>query len=257
MNNNWQYPTSLSRLVPTHVHVWRIPITNLMTMALPFSSILNHSEQKHSQSYQNNADRECYQITRFILRCLLGIYLKLPAKKLHFTQNEHGKPILKSNSFCTDMLAFNISHTHQYSVIAIGHHPVGIDIEDAQRNIDDPLSLAKRFFHPDEYQALSILPTMQHHAAFIHTWVCKEAWVKAHGTGLTHDLTNFVVNVNPQQPPSILTATDNSATAWHYWSLPPIPHHAGALVTRANVSKVNFYEIEGLLSTRMSKNITL
>ncbi len=235
----WQIPTSFPTLSTTVSHVWCVPINLLTQWQSSLHSMLIDEEQQRAEQYRNVADRDSYVATHGVLRYLLSKYVQQSPRTLCFTDNQHGKPQLETGSNGLT-IEFNISHTHQYSVIAISYTPVGIDVESTARDVA-VLALAKRFFHLDEYRALCALPETLQHAAFIHTWTCKEAWVKAQGSGIANAFTKFVVSVDPRQPPNVITAHD--ASSWHYWLLPNMTQHQARLVTRATVKQIECYDV--------------
>ena len=65
-----------------------------------------------------------------------------------------------------------------------------------------------------ETTALSALDEEKLHRAFMHTWACKEAIVKASGLGIANQLCRFTVDVNPDNPPSVLDMPDDDHAAW-------------------------------------------
>ncbi|MCL0028295.1 hypothetical protein M1M88_01070 [Peptococcaceae bacterium] len=48
---------------------------------------------------------------------------------MSFVENDYGKPFLKN----TNDLYFNVSHSGEWVVCAIHHHPIGIDIEQVKK----------------------------------------------------------------------------------------------------------------------------
>ena len=62
--------------------------------------------------------------------------------------------------------------------------------------------------------ALSSLGEEQLQQAFIHTWACKEAIVKASGVGIANQLCRFSVDVDPGNPPTVLDMQDDDHKAW-------------------------------------------
>ena len=91
---------------------------------------------------------------------------------------------------------------------------IGVDLEIASRRSGKPLSLARRYFSKAETAALSLLDKEELHRAFMHTWSCKEAIVKANGEGIANQLCRFSVDVNPQNPPAVLDMPDDDPDAW-------------------------------------------
>ena len=88
---------------------------------------------------------------------------------------ERGKPC-----FAHDPLHFSISHTKGHVFCAISDRPIGIDAEDANRNID--LRLADKILSPAERVRFDGAPDKR--AALLKLWVLKEAAAKQSGQGL-------------------------------------------------------------------------
>ena len=108
---------------------------------------------------------------------------------------------------------------------------VGVDVEALDRAADQTL-LAKRWFSADEYAVIERLPAEQQGSAFLHTWVCKEAWLKATGCGLSRSLDSFDVSVEPGNPARLLATRPDAAEA-AAWSLSMLDVGAGYLAAVA------------------------
>ena len=102
---------------------------------------------------------------------------------------EKGKPYFLYN----ENLHFSISHTKSHIAIALHNKPIGIDIENTRKC---NLSLAKRFFHSEEYNYLSSLPKEEQDEAFTKIWTLKEAFVKCTGEGIAGGFNKFSVIVD-------------------------------------------------------------
>ena len=100
-----------------------------------------------------------------------------------FETNAFGKPIL------ADGRSFNLSHAGDYAVLATGDAPLGVDIE--RFHEVDYLSVANRFFHPDERAFLASQQDTQR--AFFHIWTLKESYLKAIGRGFSVAPASFCV----------------------------------------------------------------
>jgi 4'-phosphopantetheinyl transferase len=108
-----------------------------------------------------------------------------------FTAGAHGKPQLQGGD-----LHFNVSHSGRYALIAIsGVTPVGIDLERIE--LERPLAdMAEQFYSDEEQDACRNDPE-----AFFHLWSCKEALVKAWGTGIADGLPALQGSAdNPSHP---------------------------------------------------------
>ncbi len=137
-----------------------------------------------------------------------------------------GKPVLPA-----DCPHFNLSHSDDLALLAVSASgPVGIDLEQIRPDLEW-MPLARRYFHLDEWQALTGLPPNQQREAFFAVWVRKEAWLKALGVGLGYPTTAFAVTVPPAPPALTAAATDSaSPTQWRFFDLPVGSGFKGTLV---------------------------
>jgi phosphopantetheinyl transferase len=109
---------------------------------------------------------------------------------------------------------------------------IGVDLEVAARRADKPLALARRYFSKVETGALGGLGKEELQRAFMHTWLCKEAVVKANGLGIANQLCRFTVDVNPDNPPSVLAMQDDDHTAWKLVVAKPVESAIAAIAVR-------------------------
>jgi 4'-phosphopantetheinyl transferase len=127
------------------------------------------------------------------LRRVLAPYVGAAPENLTFFTTEHGKPRLDDVE-----LAFNLSHSGTKAVLAVTSASVrvGVDVEEARpgRSFE---SIARNFFADDERRALLASPTDDRPAVFYRYWTCKEAYLKAWGTGLTFPSSRFCVQFDP------------------------------------------------------------
>jgi 4'-phosphopantetheinyl transferase len=96
------------------------------------------------------------------------------------------------------------------------------------------LKLAERFFSAGERAELSALPPAIRPQAFFLGWTRKEAFIKAHGEGLSLPLDHFDVSLTPGEP-ARLEATRAGLEAPDQWSLinlEPAPDYLAALAVR-------------------------
>ena len=105
----------------------------------------------------------------------------IDGRRVRITEGEWGKPVL------TDFpgIHFSLSHSGIWAMCAIGNRPLGCDVEKASRGNE---KLARRFFHPEEQQALAGLapdtcPEWQRE--FARIWTRKESYLKLDGRGLS------------------------------------------------------------------------
>ncbi len=112
--------------------------------------------------------------TGLMMKKVLGI-----TEDSMLSYGEHGKPFLEQGPF------FSISHSRQFSVLAVSENEIGIDIEMHQSPSE---RLLDRCFTEDE-AAFAKLSTEN----FLRIWTAKEAVLKLFGTGFSFSPKNFSV----------------------------------------------------------------
>lgn len=104
---------------------------------------------------------------------LLQKLYKKPLPEIRRTQR--GKPY-----FVGSPLHFSISHTKKHVFCALSDRPIGIDAEEADRDIR--LALAEKILSPGELQQFR--KSHDPRQALLRFWVLKEAAAKCSGEGL-------------------------------------------------------------------------
>lgn len=96
---------------------------------------------------------------------------------------KQGKPYFKDSKY-----TFNITHSHNYIVVAIGTDDLGVDIEkiDPKR-----LKLAPKIFNDNELGELN--NNIEH---LIETWTIKESYVKLYDLSILINLRNINIKDN-------------------------------------------------------------
>src|SRR5262249_11168791 len=121
---------------------------------------------------------------RAILRTLLGRYLDAAPHAVRFTFGPFGKPSLDPSDN-QKRIAFNVSHSGDYSLLAFGMAAeVGVDVERI-RPKENLADLARDVLSPAEYSNFLTLQDSNRQKAFFQAWTRKEAMVKATGEGLS------------------------------------------------------------------------
>lgn len=107
---------------------------------------------------------------------------------LRFSYGEQGKPYLTEYP----KVHFNLSHSGDYVVVALGESELGVDVEVSSRNA---LAVAKRCFHEREYRELLCYEADPERLCqrFQQYWSMKEAYIKYTGKGLKTPLSSFAV----------------------------------------------------------------
>ena len=189
-------------------------------------------------------------VSRGSLRLLLGAFLRLPADTLRFEYNEFGKPKLISTQ--EQGLQFNVSHSGDLVLIAITKgRAVGLDVEKIRTDIDLD-GVAARFFSIDENTRLASLAGPAKYEGFFTCWTRKEAYLKAHGGGLSLPLDQFDVSFRSTEEVGLL-ATRPDPNEAKRWTVRPINVPAGyvaALVGEGTDWKLTCREMPSPTSTK-------
>lgn len=203
----------------TQVQLWLLPLEQLPSPGVPGVT----------------PDRHAPRLTRrFYLRLLLGAYLNQPAHQVKLTKTPSGKPhIVMPEGTHRPPLYFSLSHHVGHLLVAVcRQYPVGVDLESRERHLRQPMKLAKRYFHPSEYDYLKRLPDEQLREHWLMVWTCKEAVVKATGGGIVSGLDRFAVlpaDDHPQLAAAINTPDDDPLHKLKLIRLQPLPGMLGAL----------------------------
>lgn len=147
---------------------------------------LSPDRQEYVSKFRRASDYQRSVLGDALARRMLRDKLGRERTNMEIIRNAYGKPFLKDH----DNLHFNVSHSGQWVVCAVGYEPVGIDVEKME-NID--MDIAKRYFHKTEFNALLNCPPSERLSRFFDLWTLKESYIKAVGKGLHLPLDSFVM----------------------------------------------------------------
>jgi 4'-phosphopantetheinyl transferase len=199
------------------VQVWIVHLDSISPKeAERFFESLDTSERSRAEKFRVAQDRHRYVAAHGFLRLALGEALGCPANAIVFEKSEDGKPELRqSKDDAERRLKFNLSHAAGCALIAIDwDRELGVDLESVGSLPPDNESLTKlaaRVLSKRELQVWNAIPNpVKRRETFLRTWARKEAYVKATGEGLRHDLGNIElpVDATPFDVPSAKRPTD-------------------------------------------------
>lgn len=179
------------------VHVWSIDLGHLPVEPGELAATLTPDERDRAVRYRAAKAREQFVACRGLLRRVLGGYTRTDPRRVAITYHQAGKPVLADAA-----VEFNLTHTDGLALIAVGRRRLGIDVE-RQRVLPDADGLVERFFSPLERDTYRGVEPGRRPAAFLRGWTCKEALIKAVGTGVLA-LDGFDVELDPDRPPAVL-----------------------------------------------------
>jgi 4'-phosphopantetheinyl transferase len=230
----WHPPPPELTLSSAEVHVWRAALDPAASCVEALQQPLSADELQRAARFHFPRDRRRFIVARGVLRDILSRYLGVPPAALAFRYSAYGKPAL-ADVTADEGLCFNISHAHEMALFAITcGREVGVDIEYLHRTIACE-EIAERFFSARERASLRAVPAEVKHQAFFNCWTRKEAYIKAHGEGLSLPLDQFDVSLTPGEPAALLATRGDPHDAWR-WSLQalaPGPGYVAALAVEA------------------------
>lgn len=175
------------------LHVWQFPLAVYPN----YWETLSQSERERASRYAIEKPRQQFIAARGTLRELLAQYLHCEPNEVALSVEPDGKPILANADF-----HFNVTHSGERGLIAIASRRVGADLE-AVRPMPNAAGLVGRFFGPEEREQFAALPDELKLAGFFRGWTCKEALLKAVGTGI-QNVDKCVVDLDPRRPTSVV-----------------------------------------------------
>lgn len=215
VDSNFEPGHQLS-LLDGEVHLWGIDLDAVATGESRWRTILSPDELARADRFHFARDRQNFTATRALLRMVLGSYLGSDPSKLTFVYSDKGKPVLGANH--TSPVQFNVSHSGARASLAFSlGREIGVDIERIRGNLDCDV-LAQRYFSLAEQTALAALPLAERYSGFFCCWTRKEAYIKAHGAGLSLPLDSFDVSITQGEKNALLATRPDPAEAAR-WSL--------------------------------------
>jgi 4'-phosphopantetheinyl transferase len=225
------------KLLPNEVHVWRENLDNAKPFLEDLTRILSEDELVRARRFHFEQHRQRFIAARGILRNILSRYLNIEASKIKFGYEARGKPFLEQN-FNENKLSFNVSHSQNFALYAVGlDNSIGVDLE-CISSTTDVVSLAQRFFSPSEFALIESAPQEQQHQLFFRYWTCKEAYLKATGTGLK-DLQKVEISLTAEE--SAKFNIPNSGD-WSLLEIKPFADCAGAIAVEGRDLQFKYWD---------------
>lgn len=176
-----------------NIDIWFLDKKLLYPLREDWHIFLSEEEKSRANKFHFSEDKSSFALYHACKRLILADYLNQSPQEIIFSTQEKGKPFLQNQK-----IKFNLSHTKEMAMLAVAVDiEVGIDIEKV-KTTSDYLTIAKRFFHLEEYEFLkNIGNTAQQQNAFFEIWTAKEAVLKATGEGIAAGMNTFNVQTNP------------------------------------------------------------
>jgi 4'-phosphopantetheinyl transferase len=162
---------------------------------------------------------------QWLLR-ILGRYLGWAPEQIILATEAGGRPTL---SMPDAPFEFNLSHSGERMLLAIGRWRCGVDVEWLGRTRDFP-ALARHVLGAAELEWFKALPASEQQRGFIRLWAAKEAALKALSRG-TESLARvrFRVGAKGELEPVTLPDMAGDPSAWRVLEFTPEPGYQAAL----------------------------
>ncbi|WP_216209921.1 4'-phosphopantetheinyl transferase family protein [Amycolatopsis aidingensis] len=174
-----------------------------------FLALLTSVEHGRFDAYRQEIDRRRFLTGRVLAKTIAGQRLGLEAGAVEFDATcdgcgkPHGAPRVPGAA-----LALSISHSGDRIGVAFTEGaPVGLDVETANRTVED--SLIEYALNDTERESLAALSAEARSAAFFTFWTRKEALLKATGRGLRLPLQS--ITLSPAGEPARLLGSGEAA----------------------------------------------
>ncbi len=203
------------------VDLWYVLLDSIVAEGLEdeYRAILPADEVSACDRFVFPEGRRQCLVSRVLVRTVLSRYTGDAPAAWEFDSNSYGKPAVKHPAGCP--LRFNLSHTTGLVVCAVSLGcEIGVDAEDTQRRCAD-LSIASRYFAPEEVAWLEAAPKDDRPRRFFELWTLKEAYIKANGAGLSIPLDQFAFAFPESGPPRISFRNPalGDASQWQFTQL--------------------------------------
>jgi len=205
--------------------VWGIAFDECLLTLSEACERLSVEECERVARYRIEKPKRQLAICRAALRGLLADYLHIAPHEVCFRIGASGKPTLTGDH----AIHFNVTHSGNFALVAIAPRRIGIDIE-VLRAVSNMDGLVERFFGHEEKETYRNLVEPQRSQGFFRAWTCKEALMKAVGTGLQH-VDRCVVELDPMCPPRVIRfdALPETPLSWSLATWEPHPGYLAAI----------------------------
>ena len=210
------------------VHLWRLDLDAHHHVS--DLDVLDALERERAARLRFEHHRRRFITHRAWLRRLLGVYLDRAPATIEFNLIANDKPVLALSEVATD-LEFNLSHSDNIALCALGRGAaLGVDVE-RRRAIKDALEIGARHFGPHEFAWVQGGAEHELIARFFTVWTRKEAFIKATGEGLSRALESFDVLPHARGPIAVREQA-GASDAWYVQSFSLGEDVAAALCSR-------------------------
>jgi 4'-phosphopantetheinyl transferase len=199
------------------------------------AEFLSPQERARAERFRQADDRRRFILGRGLLRTMLGRQLDRAPASLLFGANPHGKPTLAD----AGDIAFNVSHSGDYVLVAVGQAAaIGVDVERERPDLD-LVGVGRQVLTPAERAKIAAAADGEQTFRFFRQWTFKEAVAKACGLGLSLDLKRFEISFHDGAPHLVChgAAELGAESDWRLAAVPVDEGYCGALAVRVEARR--------------------
>jgi 4'-phosphopantetheinyl transferase len=232
----WPLPPAKLPALERTVHVWAVPLDDARVDLDGGRELLSPDERERAARFHFEQHRRRYLIAHIALHRILSRYLQIDPAQLSFELGSNGKPNLPA-ALGSSGIEFNLSHSNEMALLAVNRvGEVGVDLEYVKPGFKFE-EIAEGFFTAREVVALRGLPSELQRQAFFKCWTCKEAFLKAKGTGLSGKLDEVEITLGAADQVRI----GADVPGWWLTELNSIDAYQAALVVAGSSVPIRYY----------------
>ena len=207
--------------------------------AAELESRLNERDRERSARYRFADDRARFILGRGLLAKLLRHHLGQETINLDYTAQ--GRPFLSHDP----SVHFSISHSRDLVAVALASETrVGVDVECMTRELH-MADIAERIFSAADLKKFQALSAEEARPAFFRAWTGKEAYLKAHGIGISGGLQEVSVPFcDENSGETTLHLSDDAPYPWRFQPLPVPADYQGHVAWNDPRKTLDFREIK-------------
>ncbi len=176
---------------------WFVPLNDINKNLDACKRLLTNSERERADRFRHEGACKQYIVGHAVIHLLLKWYLKNEYQSIQWKETEHHKPFIQLAD-SSKPLEYNLSHCAGFIAVAMGTLSQGIDIENI-RPLNDLEGISRQVFTEKEIaEVLATNDIEKQTQSFYKFWTCKEAALKAHGTGFMKDPKSLELDFKPK-----------------------------------------------------------
>lgn len=238
-------PVSVVRSGPPtgEVHVWAVrePGPGREAALRRCLELLSPAELRRWR-HMVPSQRALYASAHAALRTVTAAYAGLHPAEVAFTSGKLGKPYVSGDPG----LRVSLAHTEGVSLVAVSRDgPTGVDVERI-RPLRDPTGLRRQVLSDEEAAQWPADREGPLNSGLFTHWACKEAVLKALGSGLAGDLTAVRVAPGARRagPVRVQAAPGSAARNWNLQLIDIGPEFRAAVAVAGGGDVVRVFALE-------------